>query len=131
MTTRRVLLALALLLPACGGGGARPSLTTSTTAAGVEAGTPVIARFNPDNAVVTSVQAGAAQVGLGAVQATGFQPDCSPAQGFVVVCRNPAYTNGQATATKGPDSCVVQLDPRLGGGPRADRITRALRRCLS
>jgi hypothetical protein len=94
----------------------------------------VTARENPDNAVLSAIRQGAQNVGLGSVNAVGFRPDCSPEQGRVVVCRNPAlHKNGaRAVTLAGPNTCVVRLDPRVGGAQHGVNVmTKALRKCLA
>jgi hypothetical protein len=101
------------------------------TRAGVPRGTAVLVRVNPGNSIVASVNAAAAKVQLGSVQAVGFSPDCSPMSGRVVVCRDPALTRAAATK-RGPGWCVVSTDPRLGGGqPAVRELTHALRACVT
>src|SRR5437588_3628636 len=101
------------------------------TRQGVPRGTDVVVRVNPGNSIVASVQTAAANVHLGSVHAVGFSPDCSPAGGRVVVCRDPALTRAAATS-RGPGWCVVSTDPRLGGGqPAVRELTHALRACVT
>ncbi len=96
---------------------------------GVPRGSPVIARFNPDNSIVSAVRTAAAETHFGSVRAVGFSPDCSPVQSSVVVCRDASLTRDAVTRL-GPGSCVVATDPTFGGGPKAVReLTQALRRC--
>jgi len=104
------------------------------TASGVPRGTSVIVRANPDNAIVGATRTAAANVGLGSVDAVGFQPDCSARSGRVIVCRNPAlHKNGaRAVTLRGPDWCVVRTDPRVGGADHGVNVmTRALAKCIS
>jgi len=118
-----VLVAL-VALPASG-------LGAPATRVGVARGTAVVVRVNPTNSIVASVQSAAANVQLGAVHAVGFSPDCSPSNGHVVVCRDPALTRAAAT-NKGAGWCVVSTDPRLGGGqPAVRELTHALRACVT
>jgi hypothetical protein len=104
-------------------------LVGGTAGAAVPRGSPVIARFNPDNSVVAAVRTAAADTRFGPVRAVGFSPDCSPLQGRVVVCRDPALTR-DAEVRSGPGTCVIATDPTFGGGPKAVReLTQAMRRC--
>ena len=97
--------------------------------AAVRRGSPVVARFNPDNNIVAATKAAAAATGFGPVRATGFRPDCSPMQGTLVVCRDPSLTR-DAVVRSGPGTCVIATDPTFGGGPKAVReLTQAMRRC--
>jgi hypothetical protein len=101
---------------------------------GVASGAGVTARENPDNAVLGAIRQGAKNAGLGSVNAVGFRPDCSPEQGRVVVCRNPAlHKNGaRAVTLVGPNTCVVRTDPRVGGAQHGVNVmTKALRKCLA
>ena len=113
-----------------------PPVTTPPPTVGppggrVPPGTPVVARFNPDNRIVAAVMAGAQAVGLGPVTPTRYSPDCSPEPNTVVVCRNASYTAGQTSTATWSNACVVELDPTLGNGPRADAVTVALRKCVA
>ena len=101
--------------------------------AGVSPGAPVVVRTNPSNNVVGSVKAGAGQSGLGPVHAVGFQRNCSPVPGQVVVCRDPSLmrTGTRATTTVGRNSCVVRLDPRVGGSASGRRqVAGAISGCV-
>ena len=101
---------------------------------GVPSGSPVTVRANPDNPIVAATRSAAANVGLGAVSAVGFHPDCSPVAGQVVVCRNPSlHKNGaRAVTLVGSNSCVVRTDPKVGGSPHGISVmTKALHKCLS
>jgi hypothetical protein len=122
------------VLPTCGV--LAVILATAAPAVGVRRGigrgAPVTVRTNPENAVVAAVRAGASRVHLGPVRAVGFERDCSPSSGHVVVCRDASLmtTDRRATTAVGPEWCVVRLDPRVGGGgPAVRHITQALRRC--
>ncbi|MBV8160116.1 MAG: hypothetical protein JO265_04255 [Acidimicrobiia bacterium] len=110
---------------------ATPAPTVGPSGGHVPPGTPVEARFNPANNIVAAVIAGAQAVGLGPVTATRYSPDCSPRPNSVVVCRNASYTAGQTSTATWSNACVVELDPTLGSGPRANAVTVALRRCLA
>lgn len=115
-------LAAAVALPAAGAGG------------GVPRGAPVTVRANPDNSIVAATRAAAAKVGLGRVEAVGFQPDCSPMTGRVIVCRNPQLhkKGARAVTLTGPNYCVVRTDPSLGGADHGVNVmTRALGKCLT
>ena len=106
----------------------------SATTNGIARGAAVTVRANPDNAIVDATRTAAAHVGLGAVDAVGFQPDCSARSGRVIVCRNPAlHKNGaRAVTLKGPNWCVVRTDPRVGGADHGVNVmTRALAKCIS
>ena len=101
--------------------------------AGVQPGAPVVVRTNPSNNVVGSVRTGAGQSGLGPVHAVGFQRNCSPVPGAVVVCRDPSlmHTGARATSTAGRNSCVVRLDPRVGGSaPGRRQVAAAIGGCV-
>ncbi|MBV8296018.1 MAG: hypothetical protein JO085_04205 [Acidimicrobiia bacterium] len=108
-----------------------PTPTVGPSGGHVPPGTPVEARFNPDNRIVAAVIAGAQAAGLGAVVATRYSPDCSPVPDTVIVCRNASYTGGQTSTATWSNACVVELDPALGSGPRSDAVTVALRRCVA
>ena len=108
-----------------------PAPTVGPSGGHVPAGTPVQARFNPDNNIVAAVIAGAQAVGLGPVVATRYSPDCSPLPNTVIVCRNASYTGGRTSTATWSNACVVELDPTLGSGPRASAVTVALRKCLA
>lgn len=96
---------------------------------GVPRGSPVIARFNPENAIVGALRTAAAHTHFGAVRAVGFSPDCSPLSGRVVVCRDPSISRDAVTRV-GPNRCVIATDPTFGGGSKSVReLTQALRRC--
>ena len=105
----------------------------SAQGVGVPPGTPIVVRANPSNGVVQAATQGSLRVGLGAVNAVGFSPDCSPIPGKVVVCRDPSLGH-RSTATStvaGDDFCVVHADPRLGGSqPGIKAMTKALRQCI-
>jgi len=101
---------------------------------GVAAGTPVIVRANPDNAIVGAARRAAATAGLGPVSAVGFSPDCSPLDGRVVVCRNPDLhkQGARAVTLLGPNSCVIRADPAVGGAPHGENVlTKAMRKCIT
>jgi hypothetical protein len=101
---------------------------------GLPASAPVIVRANPDNAIVAATRTAASTVGLGAVTAVGFRPDCSPIAGEAVVCRSPSlHKNGaRAVTLTGPNWCVVRTDPSVGGAAHGVNVmTKALRKCLS
>jgi hypothetical protein len=103
-------------------------------AAGVPPGSAVIARTNPSNGVVSAVRRAAAEVGLGAVTATGFRADCSPVPSRAVVCRDSSLHQGHTgtAVVLGANSCVVHADPRLGGSnPGVQAMTNALRQCVA
>jgi hypothetical protein len=108
-----------------------PTPTVGPSGGHVPPGTPVEALFNPANNIVAAVIAGAQAVGLGPVIATRYSPDCSPRPNTVVVCRNASYTAGQTSTATWSNACVVELDPTLGSGPRANAVTVALRKCLT
>jgi hypothetical protein len=100
---------------------------------GVAPKAPVTVRANPDNSIVAATRTAASRVGLGPVRAVGFQPDCSPLAGQVVVCRNPSlHKNGaRAVTLTGSNWCVVRTDPSLGGaGHGVNVMIKALRKCL-
>ena len=100
---------------------------------GVPLGTPVHAHTHPDNGVVSSIRVAAKQVGLGRVEAVGFERNCRPNVGRVVVCRDTSLNrHGNPTMTSvGAGWCVVRLDPSVGGGPSAvSAVTAAFRLCL-
>jgi hypothetical protein len=109
------------------------SSPASSTARGVLAGTPVHVHTHSDNGVVTSVQIAARRVGLGPVNAVGFERNCSPNFGRVVVCRDTSLDrSGHPTSTSvGAGWCVVRLEPSIGAGPSAvSAVTAAFRLCL-
>lgn len=121
-------MAVAVTLAVFAGGGAFGSTN------GVSRGTPVIVRANPDNAIVTATRQAASEVGLGNVEATGFQPDCSPRTGRVVVCRNPQLhkAGARAVTLTGANWCVVRTDPHVGGASHGVNVMRrALVKCIA
>ena len=100
---------------------------------GVPLGTPVHAHTHEDNGVVDAIRQAAMRVGLGPVSAVGFERDCTPNRGRVVVCRDTTLDrHGSPTLTTvGPRWCVVRLEPSVGAGPAAVRaVTAAFRSCL-
>ena len=100
---------------------------------GVPPGTPVHAHTHPDNGVVSAIRLAARSVGLGPVEAVGFERNCRPNRGRVVVCRDTTLDrHGNPTVTiVGPNWCVVRLEPSVGAGPSAVRaVTAAFRLCL-
>ena len=100
---------------------------------GVPPGTPVHVHTHPDNGVVTSIRLAAKQVGLGPVEAVGFERNCVPNRGRVVVCRDTTLDrHGTPTLTSvGADWCVVRLEPSVGAGSPAVRaVTAAFRLCI-
>jgi hypothetical protein len=106
----------------------------SAAARGVPRGASVTVRANPDNAIVDATRLAAGNVGLGRVEAVGFQADCSPRTGRVIVCRNPQlHKNGaRAVTLTGPNWCVVRTDPSVGGADHGVSVmTKALGKCLS
>lgn len=106
---------------------------STTGGAAVMPGAPVVVRTNPANNVVGAVRSGAGQSGLGSVRAVGFQRSCAPVPGAVVVCRDPSLmsTRNRATTTVGPNSCVVRLDPRVGGSaPGRRQVATAISGCV-
>lgn len=121
LTVGSLALALALSPPAGG-------LTV-----GVPPGTPVHAHTHPDNGVVSAIRTAAHDVGLGPVEAVGFERNCRPNRGRVVVCRDTSLDrHGNPTLTTvGAGWCVVRLEPSVGAGPSAVRaVTAAFRLCL-
>jgi hypothetical protein len=99
---------------------------------GVPRGTPVTVRTNPQNNIVTAVRTAAARVHLGPINAVGFERNCSPVVGAVIVCRDSSLmaTAERAEADVGRGWCVVRLDPRVGGGqPAIRKVTQLLRKC--
>ena len=127
---RRIALALFLALALVG----LASNTGSALVTGVPRGTPVHMHTHPDNGIVSTVQAAAARVGLGPIEAVGFERNCTPMRQWVLVCRDKSLQRpAQPTSTAvGPGWCVVRLDPTLGpGAPSLRVVTAALRRCLS
>ncbi|MBV8162521.1 MAG: hypothetical protein JO265_16505 [Acidimicrobiia bacterium] len=131
MLRHALLVAVLVVAAAAGGGGIAGAVGGS---GGVAHGTPVTVRANPDNSIVAATRQAAANVGLGAVSAVGFSPDCSQAGGQVVVCRNPSLHKHGARAVTilGPNSCVVRADPAVGGSPHGVNVmTKALRKCIT
>ena len=109
------------------------SAPAGSLAVGVPRGTPVHAHTHPDNGVVSAIRLAAQSVGLGPVEAVGFERDCRPNRGRVVVCRDTNLDrHGNPTSTAvGPNWCVVRLEPSVGAGPSAVRaVTAAFRLCL-
>jgi len=110
-----------------------PPPTPSSTL-GVPLGAGVTVRLSPDNNIISAVQQAVLRVGLGPVEVLKFTPDCSPLQGRVVVCRDIALqqTGDRAATTVGYGTCVVSLDPRVGGAAvGVNIVTRALRKCIA
>ena len=110
-----------------------PSLAGGS-ALGVPSGTPVHVHTHPDNGVVTAVQIAARRVGLGPVEAVGFERNCVPNFGRVIVCRDTSLDrHGNPTSTSvGPNWCVVRLHPSVGAGASGVRaMIAAFRLCLT
>lgn len=100
---------------------------------GVPRGTPVHVHTHSDNGVVSAVRIAANRVGLGPVEAVGFERNCAPNFGRVIVCRDKSLgRHGHPTATSvGTGWCVVRLDPTIGAGPvGVQAVAAALRPCV-
>jgi hypothetical protein len=116
-----------------GGVVAAASPSAATGSLGVAAGTPVTVRVNPDNQITSAGDQAAKNAGLGDVTCVGYHPDCSSMSGFVVICRDPSLHQKHHRASRlGPNSCVVRLDPSIGGAPHGVTVvTKALKKCVT